>query len=136
MENYWILRACCLPACYLVLCFCWVLQKVLSGFKMEKIARWSISPYEIALGDSVSFGLCSDLFTIKPDYQANTRSCLHLYDRFWTCVVRSYEMSFLLNLCPVMIITSTSVKYLGKIPFFFSYIVFQITYVLSFYYIS
>lgn len=73
----------------------------------------NLSQYKIALGDSVSFGLSSDLFTIKSDFQANVGSCLYLDDSFWTRVVRSYELNSLLKICTAMIVTSTSVKYLG-----------------------
>lgn len=42
----------------------------------------NLPQYEFAVGDLVSLGLCSDLFSIKSDFQANTRSHLYLYGRF------------------------------------------------------
>lgn len=54
-----------------------------------KIIRCLISRYGIDLGDSVSFRLCSDLFTVKSDFQTNIRSYIYLYDNFWTCILRT-----------------------------------------------
>lgn len=89
VENFWILCACCLTACRLVSRFFLGVTKrpfcVLNG----KIIRCLISRYGIDLGDSVSFRLCSDLFTVKSDFQASIRSYIYLYDKFWTCIVRT-----------------------------------------------
>lgn len=61
-----ILCACCLSASYNV-----VLLGLVKGLACSKhgiIVRWAISLDKIPLGDSVSFGLCSDLFTVQSDY--------------------------------------------------------------------
>lgn len=50
--------------------------------KWKNCQMANLSQYKIALGDSVSFGLSSDLFTIKSDFQANIGSCLYLDDSF------------------------------------------------------
>lgn len=104
---------CMLLLCiYLVLCFCCVSQEVDGNVEIVEMEGLSDgwSRYEIAVGDSVSFGVCSDLFAIKSDVQANIRYSLYLYDGFWLCVVRSYELNFCLNLWNATIVTSTAVK--------------------------
>lgn len=50
--------------------------------KRKSFLMGNLPQYEFAVGDLVSLGLCSDLFSIKSDFQANTRSHLYLYGRF------------------------------------------------------